>query len=167
MIRRHSEIADGTGHAAVRCNELVDLVAVRPSVRHHTTRPVASPGVRVRPTRIGLALFSMGAARAPATDVALLSMLEPIMARSGCGSSSASTRAYRPSSVALSFSSHSPHTRCTRHPGPAPPMDCTTNVDRDKAPSPEPGGVFQGTQAGVKYSTRSSDGGRSRRRART
>ncbi|MEP7114932.1 MAG: EamA family transporter, partial [Ilumatobacteraceae bacterium] len=28
---------------------------------------------------IGLALFSIGAARAPATDVALLSMLEPIM----------------------------------------------------------------------------------------
>lgn len=28
---------------------------------------------------IGLALFSIGAARAPATDVALISMLEPIM----------------------------------------------------------------------------------------
>ena len=28
---------------------------------------------------IGLAIFSVGAARAPATDVALMSMLEPIM----------------------------------------------------------------------------------------
>ena len=38
-----------------------------------------APEVGFAQLGVGLAIFSVGAARAPATDVALLSMLEPIM----------------------------------------------------------------------------------------
>jgi drug/metabolite transporter (DMT)-like permease len=79
MIRRHSEIAMAP---AMLLSAAISSVISAPFAhpfditRHDLLLLLAFGFAQLG---IGLALFSIGAARAPATDVALLSMLEPIM----------------------------------------------------------------------------------------
>ena len=79
MIRRHSEIAMAP---AMLLSALISAVISVPfahpfDVTRHDLLLLLAFGFAQ--LGIGLAIFSIGAARAPATDVALLSMLEPIM----------------------------------------------------------------------------------------
>jgi drug/metabolite transporter (DMT)-like permease len=79
MIRRHSEIAMAP---AMLLSALMSTVISLPFAdpfdisRHDLLLLIAFGFAQLG---IGLALFSIGAARVPATDVALISMLEPIM----------------------------------------------------------------------------------------
>jgi drug/metabolite transporter (DMT)-like permease len=78
MIRRHSEIAMA---AAMLLSAAISAVIALPfahpfDISRHDLLLLLTFGFAQ--LGIGLALFSIGAARAPATDVALLSMLEPI-----------------------------------------------------------------------------------------
>lgn len=79
MIRRHSEIAMA---AAMLLSAAASAVIAVPfahpfDITRHDLLLLLTFGFAQ--LGIGLAVFSVGAARAPATDVALLSMLEPIM----------------------------------------------------------------------------------------
>lgn len=79
MIRRHSEIAMAPAMLlAAVISTLIALPFAHPLAvtRHDLVLLLAFGFAQLG---IGLAIFSVGAARAPATDVALLSMLEPIM----------------------------------------------------------------------------------------
>ena len=79
MIRRHAEVqmAPAMLLAAV-ISALIALPFASPlQVSHHDLILLLTFGFAQ--LGVGLAIFSVGAARAPATDVALLSMLEPIM----------------------------------------------------------------------------------------
>ncbi|MEO7371793.1 MAG: DMT family transporter, partial [Ilumatobacteraceae bacterium] len=79
MIRRHSEIAMAPAMLmSAGVSALISLPFAHPFdiTRHDLLLLLAFGFAQLG---IGLALFSIGAARAPATDVALLSMLEPIM----------------------------------------------------------------------------------------
>lgn len=79
MIRRHSEIAMGPAMLlSAVLSSVISLPFAHPFdiTRHDLLLLLAFGFAQLG---IGLALFSIGAARAPATDVALLSMLEPIM----------------------------------------------------------------------------------------
>ncbi len=79
MIRRHSEIqmAPAMLLAAV-ISAVISIPFAHPfAVTRHDLLLLLAFGFAQ--LGIGLAIFSVGAARAPATDVALLSMLEPIM----------------------------------------------------------------------------------------
>jgi drug/metabolite transporter (DMT)-like permease len=79
MIRRHSEIAMAPAMLlAAAISTLVALPFAHPFdvSRHYLLLLLAFGFAQLG---IGLAIFSVGAARAPATDVALLSMLEPIV----------------------------------------------------------------------------------------
>lgn len=79
MIRRHAEV--GMAPAMLLATIISALVAwpfADPlSVTRHDLLLLLTFGFAQ--LGVGLAIFSVGAARAPATDVALLSMLEPIM----------------------------------------------------------------------------------------
>lgn len=79
MIRRHSEIAMAPAMLlSAVISALISLPFAHPfSVTRHDLLLLLAFGFAQ--LGIGLAIFSVGAARAPATDVALLSMLEPIM----------------------------------------------------------------------------------------
>lgn len=79
MIRRHSEIAMA---AAMLLSAVISALIALPfahpfDITRHDLLLLLTFGFAQ--LGIGLAVFSVGAARAPATDVALLSMLEPIM----------------------------------------------------------------------------------------
>lgn len=79
MIRRHAEIAMAP---AMLLSAMISAVIALPfakplDVTRHDLLLLLAFGFAQ--LGIGLAIFSIGAARAPATDVALLSMLEPIM----------------------------------------------------------------------------------------
>jgi drug/metabolite transporter (DMT)-like permease len=79
MIRRHSEIAMAPAMLlSAALSSVISLPFAHPFdiTRHDLLLLLAFGFAQLG---IGLALFSIGAARAPATDVALLSMLEPIM----------------------------------------------------------------------------------------
>jgi drug/metabolite transporter (DMT)-like permease len=78
MIRRHSEIAMAPAMLlAAVIGALVALPFAHPfDVTRHDLLLLLTFGFAQ--LGIGLAIFSIGAAQAPATDVALLSMLEPI-----------------------------------------------------------------------------------------
>jgi len=79
MIRRHSEIAMAPAMLlSAALSSLISLPFAHPFdiTRHDLLLLLAFGFAQLG---IGLAVFSIGAARAPATDVALLSMLEPIM----------------------------------------------------------------------------------------
>ncbi|MEA3184799.1 MAG: hypothetical protein QOJ74_1276 [Ilumatobacteraceae bacterium] len=79
MIRRHSEIAMAPAMLfAAMISALIALPFAHPlAVTRHDLLLLLAFGFAQ--LGIGLAIFSVGAAGAPATDVALLSMLEPIM----------------------------------------------------------------------------------------
>jgi drug/metabolite transporter (DMT)-like permease len=79
MIRRHSEIAMAPAMLlSAALSSVISLPFAHPfDVTRHDLLLLLSFGFLQ--LGVGLALFSIGAARAPATDVALLSMLEPIM----------------------------------------------------------------------------------------
>jgi len=79
MIRRHSEIAMAPAMLlSAAISSLVSLPFAHPfDISRHDLLLLLTFGFAQ--LGIGLAMFSIGAARAPATDVALLSMLEPIM----------------------------------------------------------------------------------------
>lgn len=79
MIRRHSEIAMAPAMLlAAVISTVIALPFAHPfDVTRHDLLLLLAFGFAQ--LGIGLAIFSVGAARAPATDVALLSMLEPIM----------------------------------------------------------------------------------------
>lgn len=79
MIRRHAHIAMAP---AMLLSALISAVIAAPfahpfDVSRHDLLLLLAFGFAQ--LGVGLAIFSIGAARAPATDVALLSMLEPIM----------------------------------------------------------------------------------------
>lgn len=79
MIRRHSEIAMAPAMLlSAGISAVISLPFAHPFdiTRHDLLLLLAFGFAQLG---IGLALFSIGAARAPATDVALVSMLEPIM----------------------------------------------------------------------------------------
>ena len=79
MIRRHAEIAMAPAMLlSAAISSVVSLPFAHPFdiTRHDLLLLLAFGFAQLG---IGLTLFSIGAARAPATDVALLSMLEPIM----------------------------------------------------------------------------------------
>lgn len=78
LIRRHSEIAMAPAMLlAALISAVVSLPFAHPfDVTRHDLLVLISFGFAQ--LGVGLAIFSVGAARAPATDVALLSMLEPI-----------------------------------------------------------------------------------------
>jgi drug/metabolite transporter (DMT)-like permease len=79
MIRRHSEIAMAPAMLlSAVISAVISLPFAHPfDVTRHDLLLLLVFGFAQ--LGIGLAIFSVGAARAPATDVALLSMLEPIM----------------------------------------------------------------------------------------
>jgi drug/metabolite transporter (DMT)-like permease len=79
MIRRHAEIAMAPAMLlAAVISALIALPFAHPlEVTRHDLLLLLTFGFAQ--LGVGLAMFSVGAARAPATDVALLSMLEPIM----------------------------------------------------------------------------------------
>ena len=79
MIRRHSEIAMAPAMLlSAVISSVISLPFAHPfDITRHDLLLLLTFGFAQ--LGIGLALFSIGAARAPATDVALLSMLEPIM----------------------------------------------------------------------------------------
>ncbi len=79
MIRRHSEIAMAPAMLlSAAISTVISLPFADPlSVTRHDLLLLLTFGFAQ--LGIGLAIFSVGAARAPATDVALISMLEPIM----------------------------------------------------------------------------------------
>ena len=79
MIRRHSEIAMAPAMLlSAAISSVIALPFADPfDISRHDLLLLLTFGFAQ--LGIGLALFSIGAARAPATDVALLSMLEPIM----------------------------------------------------------------------------------------
>ncbi|MEP7203396.1 MAG: DMT family transporter [Ilumatobacteraceae bacterium] len=79
MIRRHSEIAMAPAMLlSAGLSSLISLPFARPfDITRHDLLLLFAFGFAQ--LGIGLALFSIGASRLPATDVALLSMLEPIM----------------------------------------------------------------------------------------
>jgi drug/metabolite transporter (DMT)-like permease len=79
MIRRHSEIAMAPAMLlSAALSSVISLPFAHPfDITRHDLLLLLSFGFLQ--LGVGLALFSIGAARAPATDVALLSMLEPIM----------------------------------------------------------------------------------------
>lgn len=79
MIRRHAEIAMAP---AMLLSAAISTVIAAPfahpfDITRHDLLLLLAFGFGQ--LGVGLAIFSIGAARAPATDVALLSMLEPIM----------------------------------------------------------------------------------------
>lgn len=79
MIRRHSEIAMAPAMLlAAAISAVISVPYAHPFdiTRHDLLLLLAFGFAQLG---IGLALFSIGAARAPATEVALLSMLEPVM----------------------------------------------------------------------------------------
>jgi drug/metabolite transporter (DMT)-like permease len=79
MIRRHSEIAMAPAMLlSAAMSTVISLPFANPlSVTRHDLLLLLAFGFLQ--LGVGLAIFSVGAARAPATDVALISMLEPIM----------------------------------------------------------------------------------------
>ena len=79
MIRRHSEIAMAPAMLlSAAISSVVSLPFAHPfDITRHDLLLLLTFGFLQ--LGVGLALFSIGAARAPATDVALLCMLEPIM----------------------------------------------------------------------------------------
>jgi len=79
MIRRHSEIAMAPAMLlAALISAVISVPFAHPfAVTRHDLLLLLAFGFAQ--LGIGLAIFSVGAAQAPATDVALLSMLEPIM----------------------------------------------------------------------------------------
>ncbi len=79
MIRRHKEIAMAPAMLlAAFMSMVIALPFAHPlDVTRHDLLLMLTFGFAQ--LGVGLAIFSVGAARAPATDVALLSMLEPIM----------------------------------------------------------------------------------------
>lgn len=79
MIRRHSDVAMAPAMLlATVISAVVSLPFAHPlSVTRHDFWLLIAFGFAQ--LGVGLTIFSIGAARAPATDVALLSMLEPIM----------------------------------------------------------------------------------------
>lgn len=79
MIRRHSEIAMAAAMLlSAAISAAISLPFAHPfDITRHDLLLLLTFGFAQ--LGIGLAVFSIGAARAPATDVALLSMLEPIM----------------------------------------------------------------------------------------
>lgn len=79
MIRRHSEVAMAPAMlVATLISAIVSLPFADPfGVSRHDLLLLLAFGFAQ--LGVGLAIFSVGAARAPATDVALLSMIEPIM----------------------------------------------------------------------------------------
>jgi drug/metabolite transporter (DMT)-like permease len=79
MIRRHSEIAMAPAMLlSAAMSSVISLPFAHPfDISRHDLLLLLTFGFAQ--LGIGLALFSIGAARVPATDVALLSMLEPIM----------------------------------------------------------------------------------------
>jgi drug/metabolite transporter (DMT)-like permease len=79
MIRRHSEIAMAPAMLlSAAISSVVSIPFAHPfDITRHDLLLLLSFGFLQ--LGVGLALFSIGAARVPATDVALLSMLEPIM----------------------------------------------------------------------------------------
>jgi drug/metabolite transporter (DMT)-like permease len=79
MIRRHSEIAMAPAMLlSAAMSTVISLPFADPlDVTRHDLLLLLMFGFAQ--LGIGLAIFSVGAARAPATDVALISMLEPIM----------------------------------------------------------------------------------------
>ena len=79
MIRRHSEIAMAPAMLlAAAMSAIIALPFAHPfDISRHDLLLLLTFGFAQ--LGIGLALFSIGAAQAPATDVALISMLEPIM----------------------------------------------------------------------------------------
>jgi drug/metabolite transporter (DMT)-like permease len=79
MIRRHSEIAMAPAMLlSALMSSVISLPFADPfDISRHDLVLLLTFGFAQ--LGIGLALFSIGAARAPATDVALISMLEPIM----------------------------------------------------------------------------------------
>ncbi len=79
MIRRHAEVAMAPAMLlAAVISALIALPFASPlQVSRHDLILLLTFGFAQ--LGVGLAIFSVGAARAPATDVALLSMLEPIM----------------------------------------------------------------------------------------
>ena len=79
MIRRHAEIAMAPAMLlSAAISSVVSLPFAHPfDITRHDLLLLLTFGFAQ--LGIGLALFSIGAARAPATDVALLSMLEPIV----------------------------------------------------------------------------------------
>lgn len=79
MIRRHSEIAMAPAMLlSAAISSVISLPFAHPfDISRHDLLLLLAFGFAQ--LGIGLTLFSIGAARAPATDVALLSMLEPIM----------------------------------------------------------------------------------------
>jgi drug/metabolite transporter (DMT)-like permease len=79
MIRRHSEIAMAPAMLlSAALSSVISLPFAHPfDITTHDLLLLITFGFAQ--LGIGLAIFSIGAARAPATDVALLSMLEPIM----------------------------------------------------------------------------------------
>ena len=79
MIRRHSEIAMAPAMLlSAAMSTVISLPFANPlSVTRHDLLLLLAFGFFQ--LGVGLAIFSVGAARAPATDVALISMLEPIM----------------------------------------------------------------------------------------
>ena len=79
MIRRHSEIAMAPAMLlAAAISSVISLPFAHPfDISRHDLLLLLAFGFAQ--LGIGLTLFSIGAARVPATDVALLSMLEPIM----------------------------------------------------------------------------------------
>ena len=79
MIRRHSEIAMAPAMLlSAAISSVISLPFAHPfEISRHDLILLLAFGFAQ--LGIGLGLFSLGAARAPATDVALLSMLEPIM----------------------------------------------------------------------------------------
>jgi drug/metabolite transporter (DMT)-like permease len=79
MIRRHSEIAMAPAMLlSAALSSVISVPFAHPfDLTRHDLLLLLTFGFAQ--LGIGLALFSIGAARAPATDVALLAMLEPIM----------------------------------------------------------------------------------------
>lgn len=79
MIRRHSEIAMAPAMLlSAALSSVISVPFAHPfDITRHDLLLLLTFGFAQ--LGIGLALFSIGAARAPATDVALLSMLEPIV----------------------------------------------------------------------------------------
>ena len=79
MIRRHAEVAMAPAMLlAMVISALIALPFAHPSdVSRHDLLLLLTFGFAQ--LGVGLAIFAVGAARAPASDVALLSMLEPIM----------------------------------------------------------------------------------------
>jgi drug/metabolite transporter (DMT)-like permease len=79
MIRRHAEVAMAPAMLlAAAISALISLPFAHPlDVSRHDLALLLTFGFAQ--LGVGLAIFAVGAARAPASDVALLSMLEPIM----------------------------------------------------------------------------------------